>query len=158
MLTFTLAISCLTTSYLPWFMDLTFQVPRQYYSLQHWTLLPSPVTSTTGHCFLLWLHLFILPQVISQLFFSSIMGIYWPGEFIFQCHIILSFHTVHGVLMARKLKWFAIPFYQVEKHLLLFYSLHQSLWLCESQQTVENSSRPPYLPPKKSEFRSRSNS
>ena len=23
----------------------------QYCSLQHWTLLPSPVTSTTGHCF-----------------------------------------------------------------------------------------------------------
>ena len=44
----TLAISCLTTSNLPWFMDLTFQVPMQYCSLQHWTLLPLPVTSTTG--------------------------------------------------------------------------------------------------------------
>ena len=48
MSTFTLAISCLTTSNLPWFMDLTFQVPMQYCSLQHLTLLPSPVTSTTG--------------------------------------------------------------------------------------------------------------
>ena len=48
---FTLAISCLTTSYLPWFMDLTFPVPMQYCSLQHRTLLPSPVTSTTGWCF-----------------------------------------------------------------------------------------------------------
>ena len=48
---FTLTISCLTTSNLPWFMDLTFQVPMQYYSLQHQTLLPSPVTSTTGCCF-----------------------------------------------------------------------------------------------------------
>ena len=44
------AISCLTTSNLPWFMDLTFQVPMQYYSLQHWISLPSPVTSTTGYC------------------------------------------------------------------------------------------------------------
>ena len=35
----------------PWFMDLTFQVPTQYCSLQHLTLLPSPVTSTTGCCF-----------------------------------------------------------------------------------------------------------
>ena len=35
---FTLAISCLTTSNLPWFMDLTSQVPMQYFSLQHWTL------------------------------------------------------------------------------------------------------------------------
>ena len=38
---FTLAISCLTTSNLPWFMDLTFQVPMQYCSLQQWTSLPS---------------------------------------------------------------------------------------------------------------------
>ena len=48
---FSLVISCLTTSNLPWFMDLTFQVPMQYCSLQHRTLLPSPVTSTTGCCF-----------------------------------------------------------------------------------------------------------
>ena len=51
MLMFTLAISCLTTSNLPWFMDLTLQVPMQYCSLQHQTLLPSPVTSTIGRCF-----------------------------------------------------------------------------------------------------------
>jgi len=48
---FTLAISCLTTSNFPWFMDLTIQVPIQYCSLQHRTLPPSPVTSTTGCCF-----------------------------------------------------------------------------------------------------------
>ena len=47
---FTLAISCLTTSNLPWFMDLTFQVSMQYCSLQHWNLLLSPVTSTNGWC------------------------------------------------------------------------------------------------------------
>ena len=50
---FILAISCLTTSNLPWCMDLTSQVPLQYCSLQHWTLLPSPVTSTNGHLFCL---------------------------------------------------------------------------------------------------------
>ena len=48
---FTLAVSYLTTANLPWFMDPTFQVPMQYCSLQHQTLLPSPVTSTTG-CYL----------------------------------------------------------------------------------------------------------
>ena len=32
-------------------MDLPFQVSMQYCSLQHWTLLLSPVTSTTGCCF-----------------------------------------------------------------------------------------------------------
>ena len=60
--------------------------------------------------FLLWLHSFILSGVISPLIFSSILGTYWPGEFPFQYPIILPFHTVHGVLKARKLKWFAIPF------------------------------------------------
>ena len=48
---FTLATAYLTTSNLPWFMDLTCQVPMQYCSLQHWTLLVSPVTSTSGCCF-----------------------------------------------------------------------------------------------------------
>ena len=48
---FTLVISCLTTSNLLWLVDLTFQVPMQYCSLQHQTLLLSPVTSTTGCCF-----------------------------------------------------------------------------------------------------------
>ena len=48
---FTLAISCLTTFNLPWFMDLTFQVPMQYCSLQHRTLLLLPITSTAGCCF-----------------------------------------------------------------------------------------------------------
>ena len=50
-----------------------------------------------------------------------------------------------------------------ETHLLLLYWLCQSLWLCKSQQTAENSSRdgntrPPYLSPEKSVWRSRSNS
>ena len=40
-----------------WFMNLTFQVPMQYYSLQHQTLLPSPVPSTLGIVFALALSL-----------------------------------------------------------------------------------------------------
>ena len=47
---FILAIFCLTTSNLPWFMDLTFQVPTQYCSLELQTSLPFPGTSTTGSC------------------------------------------------------------------------------------------------------------
>ena len=31
-------------------------------------------------------------------------------DVLFQYRIILPFHTVHGVLKARILKWFAIPF------------------------------------------------
>ena len=60
--------------------------------------------------FLLWLCPFILSGVISPLISTSILGTYWPREFIFQCPIFLPFHTVHGVLKARILKWFAIPF------------------------------------------------
>ena len=48
---FILAISYLTMSNLPWFMDLTFQVLMQYCSLQHHSLLSPPDTSTTEHCF-----------------------------------------------------------------------------------------------------------
>ena len=59
----------------------------------------------------------------------------------------------------KKIKSKRVP----QKHLLLIYWLHQSLWLCGSQQTVENSSRDgntrlPYLPPEKSVCRSGSNS
>ena len=61
---FTFAISCLITSNLPWFMDLTFQVPMQYCYLQYQTLLPSAVTSTTGCCFALALSPFFLKLLL----------------------------------------------------------------------------------------------
>ena len=48
---FTLAISCVTTSNLPWFINLIFQVPLQYCSLQYWTLLSPPDTSTAERHF-----------------------------------------------------------------------------------------------------------
>ena len=75
----------------------------------------SELASITSHIHnwvlvLLWLHLFILSGVISPLISSSILGAYWPGEFIFHCPIFLPFHTVHGVLKAGILKWFAISF------------------------------------------------
>ena len=105
-----LAISCLTILNSPWFMELTFQVPMQYCFLQHQTSLPSPVTSTTGRCFhFVWFCLFILFGVISPLLSCSILGTYQP---IFQCPIFLPFHTVHGGLKARILKW--LPFLSSE--------------------------------------------
>ena len=113
---FTLAICCLTTSNLPWFMDLTFQVPMQYCSLQHHTLLQSPVNIHSWVLFSLWLHLFIFSGIISPLFFSIILVTYRPGEFIFHCHIFLPFHTVHGVLKARN--WSGLPFLFPVDHFL----------------------------------------
>ena len=72
---FTLAISCLTTSNLPWFMDLTFQVPMQNFSLQHQILLPSPVISTTGCCF----HFGSVSLSPVELFFHSSPVAYWAS-------------------------------------------------------------------------------
>ena len=74
MLTFTLAISCLTTSNLPWFMDLTFQVPMQYCSVQHRTLLLSPVPSITGYCFCFG----SIPSFFLELFLHWSPVAYWP--------------------------------------------------------------------------------
>ena len=105
---FILAISCLITSNLPWFMDLTFQVPTQYFffTALEFTFTIRHIQNCT--LILLWLSLFIPSRAISLLFSS---GIYWcGGEFIFQCRIFLPLHTIHGVLKARMLKWFAIPF------------------------------------------------
>ena len=105
---FTLAISCLITFSLPWFVDLTFQVPMRYHYLQHQTLFCPPEISTSKCHF--HFSLFILPGAISLLFPSSLLDPYQHGGSVFWSHIFLPFHTVHGVLEARTLKWFAIPF------------------------------------------------
>ena len=106
---FTLATSCLTTSTLPSIHGPN--IPRSYAILLFTAL---DFNSANSHIhnwvlFSLWLHLFILSGVISPLTSSSILGTYQPGEFIFQCPNFLPFHTVHGVLKSRILKWFAIP-------------------------------------------------
>ena len=76
------------------------------------------ITSHIYNCvlFLLWLHPFILSGVISPLISSSILGTYRPREFPFQYPIILPFHTVHGVLKARILKWFGFPSFSSGPH------------------------------------------
>ena len=105
---FLLAISYLTTSNLPWFMDLTFQVLMWYCSLQHWTLFSPPGTSKTGRCLrfgaALFLELFLCASPVSML------DTHWSGGLIFQCHIFLPFHTAHGLLEARILEGFPILF------------------------------------------------
>ena len=54
-------------------MDLTFQVPMQYCSLQHRTLLPSSVTSTPGHCFCFG----STSSFFLELFLHSSPVVYW---------------------------------------------------------------------------------
>ena len=109
MLMFTLAISCLTTSHLPWFMDLTFQVPMQYCSSQHQTLLPSPVTSTFRCCFCFVFVFSFFLDLFLHSFPVAYWAIYQPGELIFQCPIFLPFHTMYtynwwASLVAQRLK------------------------------------------------------
>ena len=88
MLMFTLTISCLTTSNLPWFMDLTFQLPRQYWSLQHQTFLLSPVTSTAGRCF--WFG--CIPSFFLELFLRWSSVAYWaPAGLGSSSFSVLSF-------------------------------------------------------------------
>ena len=85
---FTLAISYLTTSNLPWFMDLTFQVPMKYCSLQHQTLLLSPVTSTAGYCFCFG----SIPSFFLELFLHWHPEAYWaPTDLGSSSFSILSF-------------------------------------------------------------------
>ena len=109
MLTFTLAISF---DHFQFALIHGPDIPGSYAIL---LFTASDLASITGHIhswvlFLLWLHPFILSGVIFPLISSNILGTYWPGEFLFQYPIILPFHTVHGVLKAGILKWFAILF------------------------------------------------
>ena len=106
---FTLAISCLNTSNLPWFMDLTFQVPMKllFFTKMDFTFITRHIHSSV---FPLWLSIFIPSGAISLLFSSNVLGTYQLGSSSFSVIYFLSFHTVNRVLKARMLKWFAIPF------------------------------------------------
>ena len=55
------------------YMDLTFQISMQCCSLQHWTLLPSPVTSTTGW----WCCFGSISSFCLELFLQSFPIEYW---------------------------------------------------------------------------------
>ena len=85
---------------LPICLDHGHNIPGSYAILLFTTLDFTSITSRIHNwvLFLLWLHPFILSGVISPLISSSILGTSWPGEFLFQCPIILPFHTVHEIL------------------------------------------------------------
>ena len=72
---FTLAIFCLTTSSLPWLIDLTFQVPMQYCSLQCQILLSPWDTFTAGHCFCFGPS----SSFLLELFLCSSPAAYWTS-------------------------------------------------------------------------------
>ena len=116
MLTFTPVISCLTTSNLPWFMDLTFQVPMPYCFLQHQTLLLSPVPSITGYCF--WFG--SIPSFFLELFLHWSPVAYWTptdlGSFSFS---VLSFCLLILFMgFSRQEYWSGLPFPSPVDHIL----------------------------------------
>ena len=113
---FTLAISCLTTSNLPWLLDLTFQVPIQYCSLQHQTLLPSLVTSTSVCCFCFGsVSLFFL-----EFFLHWSPVAYWaPTNLGSSAFSVLSFFLfILFMGFSRQVYWSGLPFLSPVDHVL----------------------------------------
>ena len=116
MSTFTFAISCLTTSNWPWFLDLAFQVPTQYCSLQHWTLLLSPVTSTTECCFCFG----SIPSFFLELFLHWSPVSYWAptdlGSSSFSVLCFCLFILFMG--FSRQEYWSGLPFPSPVDHIV----------------------------------------
>ena len=122
---FTLAISYLTTSNLPWFMDLTFQVPLQCCSLQRQTLVPWPVTSTIGWCFSF--------VCVSSLFLEFLLLFspvaYWVLEYPIWGVGSSSFSVLSFCLFilfmgfSRQEYWSGLPFPSLVDHVLSEFSI-----------------------------------
>ena len=90
-------------------MDITFQVPMQYCSLQHWTFLTPLVTSIPACCFCFG----SVSSFLLALFLHWSPIAYWaPTNLRSSSFSVISFclSYCYGVLKARILKWFAIPF------------------------------------------------
>ena len=113
---FILVITCLPTSNLPWFMDLTFQVPMQYCSLQHRILPPSPVTSTAGCCFCFG----SVSSFFLELFLHWSPVAYWahigPGSSSFIVLPVCLFIMFMG--FSRQEYWSGLPFPSPEDNIL----------------------------------------
>ena len=126
MSTFTLAISCLTTFNLPWFTDLTFQVPMQYCSLQHQTLFLSPVTSTTGYCFCFG----SISSFFLELFIHCSPVAYWAPTYLESSSFSVLSFCLFILFMGFSWQeyWSGLPFCSAVDHILseLFTMTHPS--------------------------------
>ena len=117
MLMFTLANTCLNTFNLPWFMDLTFQVPMQYCSLQHQILLPSLVIYTAGHCFCFG----SVSSFLLELFLCSSPVAHWaPTDLESSSFSVISFCLfILFIWFSRQEYWSGLPFHSPVDHILL---------------------------------------
>ena len=113
---FTLAISYLTTSNLPWFMDLTFPIPMQYCSSQNQTLLPSPVTSTTVYCFCFG----SVSSSFLELFLHSSPVAYWAPTYLGSSSFSVLPFCLFILFMgfSRQEYWSGLPFPSPVGHVL----------------------------------------
>ena len=115
MLMFSLAISCLTTSILPWFMDLTLQVPMHYCSLQHQTFLPAPFTSTTE----LFLHGSVSSFFLELFLHWSPVACWAPTDLGSSSFWVLSFCLfILFMGFSRQEYWSGLPFPSPVDHVL----------------------------------------
>ena len=109
-------------------MDLTFQVPMQYCSLQHQTLLLSPVTSTAGYCFCFG----SIPSFFLELFLHCSPVTYWEptdlGSFSFTILLFCLFILFMG--FSRQEYRSGLPFPSAVDHILsdLSTMTRQSEW------------------------------
>ena len=115
-LTFTLAISCLTTSNLPSFMDLTFRFPCNialysirlcFYHQSHPQLGVVFALAPSLHSF--WSYFSTDLQCI--------LGTYWPGNLISQWHIFLPLFLL-SMGFLRQECWSGLPFPSPVDHVL----------------------------------------
>ena len=118
MLMFTLDI-CLTTSNLPWFMDLTFQVPMQYCSLQHRTFLSSPHTSKIGCCFHFGPATSFFLEVLVMVLCSYPVAYWTPSNMRGSSSSVISFCLfILFMGFSRQEYWNGLPFPPPGKHVL----------------------------------------
>ena len=97
-------------------MDLTFQVPMQYCSLQHHTVLSSSVTSTTGCCFCFG----SISSFFLELFLHWSLVVYWaPPDLGSSSFCVLSFCLfILFMGSSRQEYWSGLPFPSPVDHLL----------------------------------------
>ena len=97
-------------------MDLTFQVPMQYCSLQHRTLLLPPVTFTTGCCFCFG----SIPSFFLELFLHWSPVAYWTPTYLGSSSFsVLSFCLfILYMGFSRQEYWCGLPFPSPVDHIL----------------------------------------
>ena len=128
---FTLVISCLTTSNLPSFMDLTIQVNMQYCSLQHWIWLLSPAPPSTGCC----LCFGSIPSFFLELFLHWSPVAYWaPTDLGSSSFNVLSFYLfILFIGFSRQEYWSSLPFPSPVDHILSdLFTMTDSSWVAPS--------------------------